>query len=188
MTDTELKTLSDEVLDLLKKVVGMEAFTREYAACAKQLGDKREARKQQKAAEVRDTFAEKCASAEFGPGSSKFSSSNVFKTSGGRAVGVHAIQMSCGICSFSCQFARNFLLDNLRTYWLFGFLFVECVKTGVRCEKKNQEKLEESGSKETENRRNETLQKQKEESFAVIPGTVYGCGGINKLFAGANSD
>ena len=40
-------------MQLIKKVVGMETFTREYAASNKQLGDKREARKGQRAAEVR---------------------------------------------------------------------------------------------------------------------------------------
>ena len=48
--------MCQEVLQLLKNVVGMEAFTKEYAASFKQLGDRREARKEQRAAEVNNSL------------------------------------------------------------------------------------------------------------------------------------
>ncbi len=51
-SDVELKRLCQEVLELVKGIVGLELFTREYASCHKQLGDRREERKKQKTAQV----------------------------------------------------------------------------------------------------------------------------------------
>ena len=43
-------------MELVKKVVGIEAFTKVYAASFKQISEKRDARKQEKAALVRELF------------------------------------------------------------------------------------------------------------------------------------
>ena len=48
----ELKALCQQVLELIKKEVGLETFTKQYAESHKHLTDRREVRKQQKAAEV----------------------------------------------------------------------------------------------------------------------------------------
>ena len=52
LTDTELKGLCQEVMDLLKSVVGVEVFSTHYATCQKTVMEKREGRKHKIAVEV----------------------------------------------------------------------------------------------------------------------------------------
>ncbi|KAH3726396.1 hypothetical protein DPMN_052258, partial [Dreissena polymorpha] len=49
MQDTSLRTLAGEVIDLLKKTVGVERFTTVYASTQKERADRRDKRKQHKA-------------------------------------------------------------------------------------------------------------------------------------------
>ena len=51
--DEDLKNLVQEVLDLLKKQVGVETFTAAFAKCHQWRAEKKDVRKRKAAAEVR---------------------------------------------------------------------------------------------------------------------------------------
>ena len=53
VTESESKKLAAEVLDLLKSVAGVQAFSSAYTAVTTRLAEKRSQRKQQKAAQVK---------------------------------------------------------------------------------------------------------------------------------------
>ena len=50
--DAELRTLCQEVVDLMKSTVGVERFTVLYAKAQKALGERKDTRKRQRAMEV----------------------------------------------------------------------------------------------------------------------------------------
>lgn len=51
--DPTLKNLSQEIIDLLKKLVGLEAFSLAFSSVQKQASQKRAMRKKQRALQVR---------------------------------------------------------------------------------------------------------------------------------------
>ena len=52
VTDSELHSLSQQVLDLLKGIVGVETFTQTYATALRALTERRDIRKRQRATQV----------------------------------------------------------------------------------------------------------------------------------------
>ena len=52
VTDSELHSLSQQVLDLLKGIVGVETFTKTYATALRALTERRDIRKRQRATQV----------------------------------------------------------------------------------------------------------------------------------------
>lgn len=56
LLDPTLKNLSQEIIELLKKLVGLEAFSLAFSAVQKQANQKRVMRKKQRALQVRFSF------------------------------------------------------------------------------------------------------------------------------------
>lgn len=56
LLDSTLKNLSQEIIELLKKLVGLEAFSLAFSSVQKQANQKRAMRKKQRALQVRFCF------------------------------------------------------------------------------------------------------------------------------------
>lgn len=60
LVDSDLKALAQEVLDLIKGLVGRETFSRAYASLQQTAAVKRETRKRKEALEVRPIMCKVC--------------------------------------------------------------------------------------------------------------------------------